>query len=80
MEQEVREVLAEVGRLAKPVESIKTNDDLHDAGLTSLATVNVMLGLEDKFEVEFPDEFLNRQSFASIAALVRTVTIIKNKK
>ncbi len=79
MEQGVREVLVELGRLAKPVDKIKVNDDLYDAGLTSLATVNIMLGLEDKFDVEFPEEFLNRQTFSSIGSLVQVLRTIKSQ-
>jgi acyl carrier protein len=35
-----------------------------------------MLGLEDKFDIEFPDQFLNRKSFASISAIEQTITTI----
>ena len=32
------------------------DDDLYLLGLTSHATVNVMLALEDEFEIEFPEQ------------------------
>ena len=32
-----------------------------------------MLGIEDAFDIEFPDSLLNRKSFQSIAAIVRAV-------
>jgi acyl carrier protein len=38
--------------------------------MTSQASVNVMLGLEDSFDVEFPDSMLNRSSFESVQAIV----------
>jgi acyl carrier protein len=34
--------------------------------MTSLATVNVMLALEDAFEIEFPDRMLTRSVFESV--------------
>lgn len=37
--------------------------------MTSHASVNVMLGLEDTFGIEFPDSMLNRQMFSSIEAI-----------
>ena len=37
--------------------------------MTSHASVNVMLGLEDYFDVEFPDQMLKRSVFESIAAI-----------
>ena len=35
--------------------------DLYEAGMTSHASVNVMLALEDAFDVEFPDRMLKRE-------------------
>ena len=37
--------------------------DLYAAGLRSFASVQLMLALEEAFEVEFPESLLNRQSF-----------------
>ena len=42
-------------------------NNLYEAGMTSHASVNVMLALEDAFYVEFPDEMLKRSVFESIA-------------
>ncbi len=43
--------------------------DLYDAGMTSHASVNLMLALEDEFDVEFPDELLTRSVFSSIESI-----------
>lgn len=69
MEHELRVILAEVGGLAKPIDTIAVDEDLFAAGLTSFATVNVMLAIEDAFGVEFPDHLLARATFRSIDAL-----------
>jgi acyl carrier protein len=37
--------------------------------MTSHASVNVMLALEDHFDIEFPDRMLTRSVFESIAAI-----------
>jgi acyl carrier protein len=37
--------------------------------MTSHASVNVMLALEDHFDVEFPDRMLKRSVFESISAI-----------
>jgi acyl carrier protein len=57
------------GRLALDVASLTEASNLYEAGLTSHATVNVMLALEERFDVEFPDRMLRRGAFASIAAI-----------
>ena len=70
----IRAVLANHGRLSVDVGSSGPDVDLYDAGMTSHATVNVMLALEGEFDIEFPDEMLNRSVFASIAS-IRTALV-----
>ena len=69
MDETIREVLAEHGRLGVDPASIDDNADLFDAGMTSHASVNVMLALEDAFDIEFPEEMLKKSTFESIAAI-----------
>ena len=66
---DIRSVLAECGGLAVDAETLAINDDLYAAGLTSHGCVGLMLGLEEQFEVEFPEKLLNRRTFESIAAI-----------
>ena len=65
----VRRVLSEHGRLSTDAATLGADADLYQAGMTSHASVNVMLALEGEFEVEFPDHMLRRAVFASIAAI-----------
>jgi acyl carrier protein len=69
MTAEIREILKSHGRLAVDVDSLPVDADLYQAGMTSHASVNVMLALENAFDVEFPDELLTRNVFASIASI-----------
>lgn len=69
----IREALQQFGRLNQPVAELSDDADLFTAGFTSHATVNVMLALEDALEIEFPDELLNRSTFASITSLADAV-------
>lgn len=65
----IRSILKEHGRLTKDAETLAADADLYQAGMTSHASVNVMLALEGEFDVEFPDAMLKRSSFESIAAI-----------
>lgn len=65
----IRAVLDEHGRLPSPIDAVADADSLFDAGLSSLAAVNVMLALEAHFDIEFPDRFLKRATFESVANL-----------
>jgi len=69
MSDEVREVIREYGRLNIDVNSLKDDSNLYEAGMTSHASVNVMLGLENKFDIEFPDRMLRRSVFESMTAI-----------
>jgi acyl carrier protein len=69
MTEEIRRIIADHGRLSVGVESLAPDTDLYQAGMTSHASVNVMLALEDHFDVEFPDSMLKRSVFESIAAI-----------
>jgi len=69
VEDKVREILAEHGKLPVDPAALSDDDDLYAAGMTSHASVNVMLALEDAFDVEFPDEMLRKSTFASMSAI-----------
>lgn len=69
MNDEIRQIIREHGRLPVDVDSLSDDADLYESGMTSHASVNVMLGLEDHFDVEFPDRMLKRSVFASINAI-----------
>lgn len=69
MTDKIRAVLSEHGRLPVPAHSLSEADDLYSAGMTSHASISVMLGLEDAFDVEFPDRMLTREVFSSIASI-----------
>jgi len=73
---QIREILLAHGRLSVQVESLADESDLYDAGLTSLMTVNLLLALEDHFDIEFPDRMLSRRTFQSINALSDAVSEI----
>lgn len=69
MIETIRSVLEQHGKFPVDVSSLADDADLYQAGLTSHASVNVMLALEDAFDVEFPDELLRKSTFESITAI-----------
>ncbi len=71
--QRVRDVLREHGRLSADATRLKDDADLYEAGLTSHASVSIMLALESEFDIEFPDQMLSRSVFSSIAAISSAV-------
>lgn len=65
----IRSILKEHGRLSRDAETLAPESDLYQAGMTSHASVNVMLALEGEFEVEFPDHMLKRNVFNTIDSI-----------
>ena len=72
----LRKLIADHGRLPVAAATLRDGDDLYAAGLTSFAAVQLMLAIEERFDVEFPETMLNRRSFASIAAISGCLTEI----
>jgi acyl carrier protein len=70
---QIKAILAEHGRLLVDVSQLTDDSDLYEAGLTSLSTVNLMLALEEHFNVEFLDRMLGRKTFGSIRSLSEAI-------
>jgi acyl carrier protein len=80
MDSEIRAILREHVRLSVDVDSLDPDSDLYRAGMTSHASVNLMLALEDKFGVEFPERMLRRRTFETIANIRGAVEELTGSK
>jgi acyl carrier protein len=69
MTEKIRQAIEDHARLAIDASTLTDDDDLYAAGMTSHASVNVMLALEDAFDVEFPDRMLRRAVFESVNSI-----------
>jgi acyl carrier protein len=76
---QIRQVLADHARLPVDINAVADHADLFQAGMTSHASVNVMLALEDSFDIEFPDSMLKRSVFESIGAIDAAISQITVK-
>lgn len=74
--ERIRQVVAEHARLPVDVSTLDDVDDLFDTGMTSHASVNVMLALEDEFDIEFPQATLRKATFRSVASIAEVVGIL----
>jgi acyl carrier protein len=69
----IRTVLKQHARLNGDAEMLGDDTDLYQAGMTSHASVNVMLALEGEFDIEFPDSMLKRSVFESVGAIAAAI-------
>jgi acyl carrier protein len=80
MTDDVRTILEDHARLPVAASTLAADADLYAAGMTSHASVNVMLALEDHFDVEFPDDMLKPSVFATIAAISEAVDQLRREQ
>jgi acyl carrier protein len=73
MIEDIRSIISDHARLPVDVGTLAIDTDLYQAGMTSHASVNVMLALEDRFDIEFPDRMLKRSVFESIASIAEAL-------
>ena len=74
---DIRRVLRDHARLPVDVDQVQDDADLFQAGMSSHASVNVMLALEDTFDVEFPDRMLKRSVFESVSGIASAIGEIR---
>ncbi|MCC8949232.1 acyl carrier protein [Bradyrhizobium sp. USDA 4501] len=70
----IRALLEQQPMISLDFNTITDDTNLYDAGLTSFATVQVMLALEEEFNIEFPETMLTRRTFSSLANVADAVS------
>ena len=80
VESAIRSILKEHARLAVDATTLAEDADLYQAGMTSHASVNVMLAIEGNFDLEFPDRMLRRTVFETIASMREAVVELQTQK
>jgi acyl carrier protein len=74
MNEKIRQAIGDHARLGVDLDTLSDDADLYQAGMSSHASVNVMLALEDAFDIEFPDRMLTRTVFESVASIRAALT------
>ncbi|MBJ7354133.1 MAG: hypothetical protein JHC98_04850 [Thermoleophilaceae bacterium] len=68
----IRELIAENSEL-ELTDAISNDDDLFAAGMQSLDCVRILVAVEDEFEIELPNEKIDRSIFATVTNLTTVV-------
>ncbi len=72
--QEIRTILARHGTLARTIDRLSDDDCLFDNGLDSFGAVQVMMDLEEHFDLEFPEHLLSREIFSTVRNILTFVS------
>ncbi|HTH62536.1 MAG TPA: acyl carrier protein [Paraburkholderia sp.] len=80
MKELLRRIISESVRLQVPIDRLGDDANLYAAGLESIATVHLMLAIEDNFDVEIPDRLLTRQLFSSVNSMAAALAELQEQK
>jgi acyl carrier protein len=78
VKEQIRKVIEEHGQLSVAIDTLADDADLYQAGMTSHASVNVMIALEDGFDVEFLDSMLKRSVFESVDSIAAALDEVRS--
>ncbi len=73
---QLREIVKNHARIHLPLEEISDTTDLYRAGMSSQASVVLMIAVEGEFGIEFPDSMLSRDVFSSIENIASAVETV----
>jgi acyl carrier protein len=62
------------------VKAIRPDGDLHDEGLSSLGLVNLMLSVEEEFDIRVPEREMTPANFRTIARIVQLVRELSSRQ
>ncbi|WP_233807053.1 acyl carrier protein [Paraburkholderia sp. HP33-1] len=74
MNKELRQIITDFGHLDISADNISDDADLYEIGLSSLNTIQLMLAIENHFNLEIPDRMLSRSLFQSINSMANAIT------
>lgn len=73
IKDQLRNIVKNHAGLKLPLKDIEDSTDLYYAGMSSQASVVLMIAVESQFGLEFPDAMLNRDVFANIETIADAV-------
>lgn len=69
----IRQIVQDHAGLGSDFDQVDSSTDLYRAGMTSFASVGLMIALESEFELEFPEAMLTRSVFDSIDSIADAI-------
>lgn len=80
MRDRVRTIVGSMNLVPVPLDGLSDDDNLFDAGMTSFGSVQLMMAIEEEFDIEFPNSLLTRKTFATLGGLTSAVEQIVSQK
>ncbi|MES2029813.1 MAG: acyl carrier protein [Pseudomonadota bacterium] len=80
MRDRVRAIVGSMNLVPVPIDGLSDQDNLFDTGMTSFGSVQLMLAIEEEFDIEFPNSLLTRKTFATLGGLIAAVEQLATQK
>ncbi len=77
--ERVKQVIIEFSEIKSDLSKLSQHDNLFNLGMSSRASVSLMIGLESEFDIEFPDEMLRKEVFESIETIGKAIETLSLK-
>ena len=72
MESEIRDILRASGNI-DGIDRLGPSDDLFENGMSSFHAVQVMMAIEDRYDIQFTDDLMKKTTFSTLASLLEAV-------
>lgn len=76
----IRDILSTNATIVADENALGVEDDLFDRGLTSFQSVQVMMAIEQRFDVEFPDALIRKETFQTVGRIASAVGTLLAKE
>ena len=73
-EQSIKEILSQVGEINKDeIETLTGNSDLRNIGIDSLTSIELVVKLEESFDISIGDDDLSVDNVSTINAIIELI-------
>lgn len=73
VEERIRKVVSRQTPIGSAADTVNALQNLWELGIDSLASVRMMIGIEEEFGIQFPESLLTRSTFENIASIAGAV-------
>ena len=74
---DIREIVFSVLEIDSNITIVEDNEDLTKYGLDSMNVIQIVVELESRYDIEFPDEYLSIDSLITISDINNTLIEVK---
>lgn len=79
-ENELREIISKIINITEPIDDVPIDLNLQSIGMDSLTFVQLIIAIEDSFNIEIPEDRLTMLELGTIKKLCSMVSLITSDR